>query len=381
MGGLMGTISEVRPFVLGAGGKNITIVRVRTDDGLEGIGEGTINYRVRAIHGAVQDFAMYLLGKDAGQIERHWQALYRNSFFRGGPIQMTALSAIEQALWDIRGKALGVPVWDLLGGAVRDRIATYTHGGGATPQIAVERCLALLQEGHRAIKLGIPGAVEPVLDERAVRATVAVVGAVRQAVGPDVKLMVDCHAKPTPPVALRLAAELAPLGLLFLEEPLPPENVDALVGVARSSPVPIATGERLFTRWGFREVVEKQAAAVLQPDLGHCGGILEARKIAALAETYYASVAPHNPRGPGVTMASLHVAAGTPNFLIQEVVHHDPLREEMLVEPLRVENGFVPLPTAPGLGLRFDESLAERFPYDPRDTPHPTLADGSVADW
>ena len=377
----MGVISEVRPFVLGAGGKNITIVRVRTDDGLEGIGEGTINYRVRAIHGAVQDFAMYLVGKDASQIERHWQALYRNSFFRGGPIQMTALSAIEQALWDIRGKALGVPVWDLLGGAARDRIATYTHGGGRNPQVAAERCLALVEEGHRAIKLGIPGAVEPVLDERAVGATVAIVRAVRDAVGPDVKLMVDCHAKPTPPVAMRLAAELAPFGLLFLEEPLPPENVDALATVARASLVPVATGERLFTRWGFREVVEKQAAAVLQPDLGHCGRILEARKIAALAETYYASVAPHNPRGPGVTMASLHVAACTPNFLIQEIVHDDPLREEMLVEPLRVENGFVPLPAAPGLGLRFDEALAARFPYDPRDTPHPTLADGAVADW
>ena len=153
----MGVISEVRPFVLGAGGKNITIVRVRTDDGLEGIGEGTINYRVRAIHGAVQDFAMYLVGKDASQIERHWQALYRNSFFRGGPIQMTALSAIEQALWDIRGKALGVPVWDLLGGAARDRIATYTHGGGRNPQVAAERCLALVEEGHRAIKLGSRG--------------------------------------------------------------------------------------------------------------------------------------------------------------------------------------------------------------------------------
>jgi galactonate dehydratase len=377
----MGKITEVRPFVLGAGGKNITIVRVRTEDGLEGIGEGTINYRVRAIHGAVQDFAMYLVGKDASQIERHWQALYRNSFFRGGPIQMTALSAVEQALWDIRGQRLGVPVWDLLGGAARDRIATYTHGGGPNPRAAAERCLALVEEGHRAIKLGIPGAVEPVLDERAVGATVAIVRAVRDAVGPDVKLMVDCHAKPTPPVAMRLAAELAPFGLLFLEEPLPPENVDALATVARASLVPVATGERLFTRWGFREVVEKQAAAVLQPDLGHCGGILEARKIAALAETYYASVAPHNPRGPGVTMASLHVAACTPNFLIQEIVHDDPLREAMLVEPLRVENGFVPLPAAPGLGLRFDEALAARFPYDPKDTPHPTLADGAVADW
>jgi galactonate dehydratase len=374
-------ITEVRPFVLGAGGKNITIVRIRTDDGLEGIGEGTINYRVRAIHGAVQDFAMYLEGKDPRQIERHWQALYRNSFFRGGPIQMTALSAIEQALWDIRGQALGQPVWDLLGGAARDRIAVYTHAGGPSPAAAAERALQALEHGHRALKLGIPGAVEPVLDERAVRETVAVIRAVREAVGPDVKLMIDCHAKPTPPVAIRLANELAPFNLLFLEEPIPPENIDALATVARSSPVPIATGERLYTRWGFREVVEKQAAAVLQPDLGHAGGILETKKIAALAETYYASIAPHNPRGPGVTMASLHVAACTPNFLIQEMVHHDPLREEMFVETLDVRDGYVQLPSAPGLGLRFDERLAERFPFDPKDTPHPTLADGSVADW
>ncbi|MBI3972263.1 MAG: galactonate dehydratase [Chloroflexi bacterium] len=377
----MSRIVEVKPFVLGAGAKNITIVRIRTDDGYEGIGEGTINYRVRAIHGAVQDFAMYLAGKDPSQIERHWQALYRNSFFRGGPIQMTALSAIEQALWDIRGKVLGQPVWDLLGGAARDRIAVYTHAGGPSPEAAAERARRIVAEGHRAIKMGIPGPVEPVLDERAVRATVAQVQAVREAVGPDVRLMVDCHAKPTPSVAIRLAQELAPYDLLFLEEPIPPENVDALVTVARSSPVPIATGERLYTRWGFREVVEKQGAAVLQPDLGHAGGILETKKIAALAETYYASVAPHNPRGPAVTMASLHLAACTPNFLIQEMVHDDELRAEMLVEPLEVRDGYVRLPSAPGLGLRFDESLAARFPYQPKDTPHPTQADGAVADW
>src|SRR5688572_27210329 len=202
-------IADVTSFALGRGKGNVILVRIRTDDGLQGIGEGTINYRVRAISGAIQDLAVYLVGKDASQIERHWQALYRNSFFRGGPIQMTALSAIEQALWDIRGKALGVPVWDLLGGAARDRIAVYTHGGGAAPQAAAERCLKLVEEGHRAIKLGIPGPVEPVLDERAVRATAELVGAVREAVGPHVKLMVDCHAKPTPPVAIRLANALA----------------------------------------------------------------------------------------------------------------------------------------------------------------------------
>jgi galactonate dehydratase len=374
-------ISEVKAFVLGVGQKNHTFVRIRTDDGFEGIGEGTINYRVRAIVGAVDDFAMYLLGKDPSQIERHWQALYRNSFFRGGPIQCTALSAIEQALWDIRGKVLGRPVWDLLGGSARDRIRLYTHAGGPTPEAAAARASRIVETGYRALKLGIPVTVEPILDERAVAATVANVRAVREAVGPDVDLMVDCHAKSTPAVAIRLAQELAPYRLLFLEEPIPPENVDALVTVARGSPVPIATGERLYTRWGFREIVEKQAAVVLQPDLGHAGGILEVKKIAALAEVYYASVAPHNPRGPGVTMASLHVAACTPNFLIQEIVHDDPLREEMLVEPLIVRDGYVALPTAPGLGLRFDESLATRFPYNPIDTPHPTHLDGSVADW
>jgi galactonate dehydratase len=272
-------------------------------------------------------------------------------------------------------------VWDLLGGAARDRIAVYSHGGGPKPGAAAERCRQLVDAGHRAIKLGIPGSVEPVLDERAVAGTVAQVRAVRDAVGPDVKLMVDCHAKPTPPLAIRLAHELAPYHLLFLEEPIPQENFDALATVARASPVPFATGERLLTRHGFREEIEKQAAAVLQPDLGHAGGILEVRKIAALAETYYLSVAPHNPRGPGVTMASQHVAACTPNFLIQELVHEDALRQDMLVEPLQVRDGYVQLPSAPGLGLRFDEALAERYPLQPLDTPHPTQADGSVADW
>lgn len=378
----MAKIVEVKPFALGTSAtRNIILVRIRTDDGYEGIGEGTIHHKVRAIHGAMNDFAEYLVGKDPSQIERHWQALYRNSFFRGGPIQCTALSAIEQALWDIQGKVLNRPVWALLGGAARDRIRVYTHAGGPTPEVAVERAQRLVAAGHRALKLGIPTPVEPILDTKVLRAAVEQFRAVREAVGPDVDLMVDCHAKLTPPFATRLAQELAPFNLLFFEEPLPPENADALATVARSSPIAVATGERLFTRWGFRDIVEKQAAAVLQPDIGHAGGILETKKIAALAETYYASLAPHNPRGPVVTMVSLQIAACTPNFLIQEMVSEDILRAEMLVEPLEVVDGFVKLPTAPGLGIKFDEALAERFPYKPLDTLHPTLADGAVADW
>src|SRR5688500_9568282 len=166
-------IADVTPFALGRGRGNVIVVRIRTDDGLQGIGEGTINYRVRAICGAVEDFAMYLVGKDVRQIERHWQALYRNSFFRGGPIQMTALSATEQAPWDIRGQQLAVPVWDLLGGPAGDRIAVYTQSGGGSPQAAAECCVQLVEEEHRAIKLGVPGTVEPVLDGSAVAKTVA----------------------------------------------------------------------------------------------------------------------------------------------------------------------------------------------------------------
>jgi galactonate dehydratase len=193
--------------------------------------------------------------------------------------------------------------------------------------------------------------------------------------------MVDCRAKPTPAVALRLAHALAPYHLLFLEEPLPPENIDVLATIARASPVATATGERLSTGWGFRQVVEQQAAAVPQPDLGHAGGILEVKKIAALAETYYAALAPHNPRGPGVTMASLHVAACTPNFLIQALVADDEVRAAMLVEPLTVVDGYLPPPGAPGLGPRLDDALIARYPCNPLDTPHPVQADGAVADW
>jgi galactonate dehydratase len=377
----MSRITEVTPLVLNVGERNLVFVRVRTADGVEGIGEGTIPHKARTLSSCVQDFAEFLIGQEASQIERLWQSIYRHSFFRGGPIMMTALSAIEQALWDIRGKELGQPVWNLLGGAARDRLRVYSHAGGPSPQAVAEHALRLIEAGYRAVKLGIPGSVNPILDERAVSATVANVRAVREACGDGVDLMVDCHAKPTPPVAIRLANELAPYHPLFLEEPIPPENVDALVTVARASPVPIATGERLYTRWGFREVIEKQAAIVLQPDLGHAGGILEVKKIAAMGEAYYCSLAPHNPRGPGVTMASLHVGACTHSFLIQEIVFDDPHRAEMLVEPYRVVDGYVDLPRAPGLGLRWDDTWLERHPFRVKDTAHPSLADGTPVDW
>ena len=377
----MSRITHIEPLLVTADGRNFTFVRIRTANGAEGIGEGTIPHKARTLAACILDFAEFLIGQESNDIERLWQMVYRHSFHRGGPIMMTALSAIEQALWDIRGKELGQPVWNLLGGALRDRIKVYTHAGGPNPDAVARRATDLVAAGYRGIKLGIPGSVEPIADDRAVTDTVANVRAAREAVGGGVDIMIDMHAKPTPPVAIRLANELAQFKPLFVEEPIPPENVDALAMVARSITVPIATGERLYSKWMFREVVEKQAAAVLQPDLGHAGGILEVKKIATLGELYYCSLAPHNPRGPGVTMASLHVAACTPNFLIQEIVYDDPMRDQMMVEPWKVTDGYVDLPRAPGLGLRFDDAWLTKYAFRPKDSRHPALKDGTPADW
>ena len=392
----MAKIVEVRPFMMGMSVENISadprrlrgggmvIVRIRTDDGLEGFGEGTLPHKTRAIAGAVEDFAEYLVGQDPGLIERHWQVLYRNSFQRGGVIQMTAQSAIDQALWDIAGKRLGAPVWALLGGAVRDRILLYAHPGGAGRDEIVERTLARVEEGYRAFKLTITASPEPIRDSRLVEEVYGIAAAVRDAVGDDIKLMVDGHGKQTPTVAIELAHALEPLDLLFFEEPVPPRNVEALLLVSQATTVPLATGERMYNRWDFRTTIESQAVSVLQPDLGHAGGVSETRRIAAAGETYFMGVAPHNPRGPGVTMASLQVAACTPNFLIQETAipaGGDELWDAMLAEPLTITDGYVDLPRAPGLGFRFDESLPERYPFRPRDVRHPALADGGVGDW
>ena len=392
----MSRIVEVRPFMVnfqqGTGGDqaryggrgNMMIVRIRTDDGLEGFGEGTLPHKTRAVAGAVEDFAEYLVGQDDSLIERHWQVLYRNSFQRGGVILMTAQSAIDQALWDIAGKRFGVPVWRLMGGAVRDRILLYTHPGGNSREELVDRTHQRIEEGYRAFKTGIPGTAEWISDRKKVQETYENIAAVRDAVGDDMKVMVDAHGKQSPTVAIEIANALEPLDLLFFEEPVPPRNVDAMLLVSAATNVPLATGERMYNRWDFRTTIESQAVAVLQPDLGHAGGISETRRIAAAAETYFMGIAPHNPRGPGVTLASLHIAACTPNFIIQESsipIGGDALWDELLVEPLVVEDGYVGLPQAPGIGIRFDESIAERYPFQGRDTGHPVLADGSVGDW
>ncbi len=390
-------ITAVKTTVVNAVMRNWVFVRVETDQpGLYGWGEASLEWKTRAVVGAVADFVPMLLGEDPRRIEHLYQKMYRQSFWRVGAIGMSAISGIEQALWDIKGKWLGQPVYELLGGQVRDRVRMYTHLGGGDmkavyetvdmqdPKMFVDRALEVVARGYTAMKVLITPPTHALNSIAAYKSAERALAAMREAVGDDVDIMVDCHGRHFPGNAIEFCRVLAPYRPYFIEEPVPPENVDAMAEVRRASPVPIATGERLLTRFDFRPVLEKQAAHIIQPDLCHCGGLWEAKKIAAMAEAYYVGVAPHNPLGPVANAAALHFALSTPNFLIQEDMLTDvPWRWEVVKHSLKTENGYWLPATAPGLGIEIDEAAAAKRPFA-QEIIHATTAvdhDGAVLDW
>ena len=390
-------ITAVRTIVVNAQMRNWVFVKVETDQaGLWGWGEASLEWKTRAVAGAVEDFAPMLIGEDPARIEHLYQKMYRQSFWRMGVIGMSAISGIEQALWDIRGKVLGQPVYQLLGGRVRDRVRMYTHLGGGDMKAVYEAqrvtdpapMVALAQEvvarGYTAVKVLLTPPTESLSSAAELRMAERFMRALREGLGEDIEIMVDCHGRHFPANAVDFCRVLAPFRPYFVEEPVPPENIDAMAEVRRQSPVPIATGERLVTRFAFREVLEKQAAHVIQPDLCHCGGLWEAKKIAAMAEAYYVSVAPHNPLGPVANAAALHFALSTPNFLIQEDMLTDvPWRWEVVRHNLRTENGYWLPSEAAGLGVEVDEEAAARHPFQ-QEVLHATTVqakDGAILDW
>ncbi|MBI4579732.1 MAG: galactonate dehydratase [Planctomycetes bacterium] len=355
------------------------LVRIVTDGGLVGWGEATLEGHTLAVAGAIGQLMRMIAGEDPRRIEHLWQRMYRGSFYRGGPVLGSAISGIEQALWDILGKSLNAPVHALLGGAVRDRIRMYAQIDASTPERAVEDYRRKRATGITAFKLVPWDAVKPVDSPAVVQRVVDTMEALRTEAGDGVDFALDAHGRLSPAMSIRVAEAIAPYQPMFLEEPCLPENVDAMVTVARSTTVPIATGERLITRWAFREVIEKQAAAILQPDPSHVGGILETRKIAAMAETYYMAVAPHCPLSGVALAACLAVDACLPNFLIQE---HVTLGEDLLAEPFVIEGGHVAVSTKPGLGIEIDESKLAALACDGHwQTPELRHDDGAVADW
>ena len=385
-------ITGLNAVVVNAQMRNWVFVKVETDQGLVGWGEASLEWKTRAVVGCVEDLVPLILGQDPRRIEHLYQTMYRHSFFRMGVIGMSALSGIELACWDIFGKSLGVPVYQLLGGAVRESIRMYDHLGGGEmnalylqdqPERMAERARGSVNAGYSAIKALVVPVSEPLDGLAPIRRAEACMAAIREAVGDGVDIMVDLHGRTTPAMAIQYGQALAPYRLFFFEEPCPPENPTALAEVARGLPgVPIATGERLVTRFQFRELFEQGACAVVQPDLCHCGGLWEARKIAAMAETYYVSVAPHNPLGPIATAAAIQFGFATPNFLIQEAIRSDvPWRDEVVTAPVRVVDGHVSLPEGPGLGIEVDEVAAARRPFEQEVLMQPYHRDGAVADW
>jgi len=390
-------ITAVKPLVVHAEMRNWIFVKVETDQaGLWGWGEASLEWKTRSVVGAVQDFEPMIIGEDPTRIEHLYQKMYRQSFWRTGVIGLSAISGIEQACWDILGKSLNQPVYKLLGGAVRTKVRMYTHLGGGDmrsvyetqwsndAKLFADRALEVVAKGYSAVKVLITPPTESLNSIAAYRYAEHTMEAIRRAVGEKIDILVDCHGRHSLANAIEFCRVLAPYRPYFVEEPVPPENVDVLAEVRKASPVPIATGERLVTRYQFREIFEKLACHVIQPDLCHCGGIWEAKKIAAMAEVYTMGVAPHNPLGPVANAAALHFDLSTPNFLIQEDMLADvPWRCEVVQHALATEHGYWLPPDAPGLGIEVNETAAGQHPFA-QEVLHPLTVrahDDAVLDW
>ena len=350
-------------------------LKIYTNAGIVGLGEPIVESRASTCAAAVREIEPYLIGKDPRQVAHHWQAIYRHAFYRGGPVLTSALSGIDMALWDIKGKALGVPVYELLGGPTRTRVRVYAH---ARDLDAVKNQMA---RGFTAFKTGVatrrpmryieaPGATQYAVEH---------FKAFRELIGPDRDLAIDFHGAVSPAAAKVLIKALEPYQPMFVEEPCLPQNHDVMAEIARGTHLPIATGERVFTKWGFREVLERRAATVLQPDLCHAGGITETRLIAGMAEAYYAAIAPHNPLGPISLAAGVQIAASIPNFLIQEQVT---LGEGYLKHPFTVRDGYLDLPAGPGLGIELDDNaIAGKIGHDWKTPETFDADDGAVEEY
>src|SRR5271169_3327419 len=350
-------------------------LKVYTNAGIVGLGEPITEGRALTCAEAVKEIEPYLIGKDPRRVVHHWQAIYRHAFYRGGPILTSALSGIDQALWDIKGKALGVPVSELLGGRTRERVRVYAHGDSP------EALRAGRARGFTAFKTG-PAKKRParyIETPAAVEYAAEQFAELRRVAGNDIDIAIDFHGAISPATAKLLIKALEPHQPMFVEEPINCQEHDIMAEIARGTFLPIATGERVFTKWGFREVLEKKAATVLQPDLCHAGGITEVRLIAGMAEAFYATIAPHNPLGPISLAAGVQMAASIPNFLCQEQVS---LGEGYLKKPFTVRNGYLDLPTGPGLGIELDENaMADKIGHNWRNPELYDADDGSVVDW
>jgi galactonate dehydratase len=386
-------VTDITTWIVNLDFRNAVIVKVETDSGISGMSETVMKRKTHAIQQSILELKRYLVGKDPTEIENHWEKMYRDSFWVGGPMHSTGISAIDCTLWDILAKECGLPVHKLLGGPTRTHVPVYCHcPAGSRPEEFAANLKVCRERGYRAAKTtlplfygiqsstGTPSAAYSGTDGaigRDYRETEYLhpsiwprIGeffiAAREAVGPQMGLAVDCHGRLGVKNSIRLCQALESFGLMFVEEPTPPENVDALVEVNRSTSIPIAAGERWATIYGVREFVEKQAIDILQCDIVNCGGITGMKKIAALAEAHYIGMAPHNPNGPLATAINVQFAASIPNFVMLETVgsaSDEKLEQALVRNPLKLEDGCLAVPYSVGYGIEIDEAAFARFPY------------------
>lgn len=349
-------------------GTNWLFVKLETDSGIHGIGEGSLQYKDAALTAELEEFKRFLIGRDPFQIEYIWTSLHRRVTWTGGAVTMSAISAIDLALWDIKGKALGVPVYELIGGKSRDSVRAYANGwfsGAASPDEYAKRALETVSQGYTALKL-YPFSGEQVVTPERIERGIAFVRAVREAVGPDCEIAIDIRARLNVWSARRVAQKLEPFDIAWMEEPVLFDNVETLAEFAHTVNVPVATGEQLYNRWEFRPLLEKNAVGIIQPDICHAGGMSELKKIAAAAETHYVTVAPHNSNGPISTVASLHLDISIPNSLMQEIfVNYLPRYSEVLTNPIVIKDGYCSLPEGPGWGTDIKEDVLAKYPPAP----------------
>ena len=371
-------IEAVESFLIGTA----YVVRVRTDTGLTGVGQTACWGYPEAVERMVDTFRGYLVGQDPFRIEHLWQLMYRLRPFRGSALS-GAVSAVDIALWDIKGKHLQVPVWELMGGACRDKVRLHLLMGGGTPEEVAASAKAAAEEGFTAIKFDpLPPGYQDMTHARLIATARDVVAAAREAVGDDVDIIVELHRKLTPMVAVALAEQLVEFKPLFYEDPIQIDSIISQGEIAQRITLPLANGERMHTIWEFRELLANGGPQYVRPDLGLAGGLTHCKKIAAIAESYHCAVVTHNYLGPILTAASVHLDTCIPNFVVQEYSKNDEAPENRIYKTvLRREGGYIPVPEAPGLGVELDEALlakAEQQPQDLTSMP-PMRQDGSVA--
>lgn len=379
-------ITEIKTFLCHAYRTNWVFVKVMTDEGLYGVGEATLEYKEHAVIAAIGELERALVGKNPHCIEAIWHDSYRDAYWRGGPVLMSALAGVEMALWDIKGKALGVPVYELLGGKIRDSVACYANGwfaGSKTPDDFARCARKAVEAGFSGLKWDPFGSAYMNIDPKSLSSALDCVSAVKDAVGDKVHIIIEGHGRFNVPTAVRIGKALEEFGVLWFEEPVPPDDKQAMAWVRSKISVPVSGGERLYSRFDYLDYLRMECADFWQPDVSHAGGIMEVKKIAAIAEAHHIPVCPHNPSGPVANAATLQLAACVQNFYLLETMFGDiPWRGEISDERVRFENSLMYIPDSPGLGIDINEGAIAAHPYQPHDLRHykGTLTDIRPAD-